>query len=55
VKFGTEERTGATCRPCGAKNPKIDPLVKTIPAELPAEDPAGNTRKVANEIKASKI
>jgi len=26
---------GATCRPCGAKNPKIGPWVKTIPAELP--------------------
>ena len=30
----------ATCRPCGAKNPKIDSWVKTIPAELPAADPA---------------
>ena len=33
---------GATCRPCGAKNPKIGLWVKTIPAELPAADPAGN-------------
>ena len=33
---------GATCRPCGAKNPKIGPWVKTIPAELPAANPAGN-------------
>jgi len=32
---------GATCRPCGAKNRKIGPWVKTIPAELPAADPAG--------------
>ena len=28
---------GATCRPCGAKNPKIGPWVKTIPEELPFE------------------
>ena len=26
---------GATCRPCGAKNPKIGSWVKPIPAELP--------------------
>jgi len=33
---------GSTYRPCGAKNPKIGPWVKTILAELPAADPAGN-------------
>jgi len=33
---------GAACRPCGAKNPKTGMWVKTIPAELPAADPAGN-------------
>ena len=33
---------GSTCRPCRAKNQKIGPWVKAIPAELPAADPAGN-------------
>jgi len=33
---------GATCRPCGAKNPKIGAWVKTIPAEAAIRaDPAG--------------
>jgi len=38
VKFGTpacQISPRAACRPCGAKNPKIGPWVKTIPAELP--------------------
>ena len=38
----------AACRPCGAKNPKIGPWVKTIPAELPAADPAGNNNNNNN-------
>jgi len=36
---------GSTCRPCGAKNPKIGPRVNEIPAELPAADPAGKKIK----------
>jgi len=33
---------GAACRPSGVKNPKTGTRVKTIPAELPAADRAGN-------------
>ena len=39
---------GATCRPCGAKNPKIGPWVNEIPAKLPAADPAGNNNNNNN-------
>jgi len=40
-------------RPCGAKNLKIGPWVKTIPAELPAADPAGKKTK-SNNVKLNK-
>jgi len=40
---------GAACRPCGAKNPKTTTWVKTIPAELPAADPAGNNNNNNNK------
>ena len=39
-----------TCRPCGAKNPKIGQWVNEIPSELPAADPAGNNNNIRISI-----
>ena len=42
---------GATCRPCGAKNPFLDPWVKTIPV---GRSPAGKNKKLSCRREAAR-